>query len=411
MRVLMIAPEPFFEPRGTPISVYQRLHALSVLGHKVDLLTYHVGLDVSIPGVRIHRVPDVPFIKHVKIGPSWPKLFLDVLLFCKAIAMLLTNQYNVIHSHEDAAFFSVILATVFRTRHLYDMHSSLPRQLTNFGFGNYRPIVKLFGILERWVINTCDAVITVGADLEEYVREINPEVKQGRIENLAVHAVGATRSHCSARELVGRLELSNRLPIVYTGTLERYQGLDLLLESAIIVRNHHPEVSFIIVGGKSQQIEYWQNEVRKHQLEDCILFVGTVSPADALTFLEVAEILVSPRIDGTSVPLKIYSYLHSGKPTVATNLAAHTQVLSEDIALLVSPTQEGLAEGILKLIWDPDLRQRLGRQAQRFAEKVFDPADYQAKVDQVYQMLGASTSPLEQSGLCPAPSCTKLEGG
>jgi glycosyltransferase involved in cell wall biosynthesis len=395
MKVLMIAPEPFFEPRGTPISIYQRLHALSVLGHKVDLLTYHVGLDVSIPGVRIRRGPDVPFIKNVKIGPSWPKLFLDVLLFCKAIAMLLTKQYDVIHSHEEAAFFSVILATVFRTRHLYDMHSSLPRQLANFGFGNYRPIVKLFEMLERWVINTCDAVITVGADLEEYVRQINPAIKQIRIENLAVHTLGATRNHCSAHELVERLELSNKLPIVYTGTLENYQGLNLLLESAMIVRKHHPAVSFIIVGGKSQQIEYWQNEARKHHLEDCIHFVGTVLPAEALTYLEVAEILVSPRIDGTSVPLKIYSYLHSGKPTVATALAAHTQVLDEDIALLVAPTQEGLAEGILKLIWDPDLRQRLGRQAQRFARQVFDPGDYQAKVDQVYQMLRALIYPLE----------------
>jgi glycosyltransferase involved in cell wall biosynthesis len=409
MKVLMIAPEPFFEPRGTPISVYQRLRALSALGHKVDLLTYHVGLDVSVPGVRIHRVPDIPFVKSVKIGPSWSKLFLDVLLFCKAIAMLVTNQYDVIHSHEEAAFFSVILASVFRTRHLYDMHSSLPRQLANFSVGNYRPIVKLFEMFERWVINTCDAVITVGADLEEYVRVINPEVKQSRIENLAVHTVGATRNHCSVQELVERLELSNKLPVVYTGSLERYQGLNLLLESAIIVRRHHPEVSFIIVGGESRQIEYWQNEAGKHHLEDCIRFVGTVPPAEALTYLEVAEILVSPRIDGTSVPLKIYSYLHSGKPTVATNLAAHTQVLNEDVALLVSPTQEALAEGILKLIWDPDLRQRLGRQAQRFARKEFDPRDYQARVDRVYQMLQALPYPLEQSGPLSVPRLVELE--
>jgi glycosyltransferase involved in cell wall biosynthesis len=411
MKILMIAPEPFFEPRGTPISVYQRLHALSILGHKVDLLTYHLGLDVSIPGVRIYRVPDVPFIKNVKIGPSWSKLFLDVLLFCKAIAMLVMNQYDVIHSHEEAAFFSVILAAVSRTRHLYDMHSCLPRQLANFSFGNYRPIVKLFKMLERWVINTCDAVITVGADLEEYVREINPEIKLSRIENLAVHTFGATRRHCPAHELIEKLELSNKLPIVYTGTLERYQGLDLLFESAIIVKKHHPEVSFIIVGGNPQQVEYWQNEARKYQLEDSTHFVGTVPPAEALTYLTVAEILVSPRIDGTSVPLKIYSYLHSGKPTVATNLAAHTQVLDEDIALLVAPTREALAEGISKLIRDPDLRKRLGHQAQRFAKTAFDPADYQAKVDRVYQMFATLPYPVKQSGPYSAPCPVKLERG
>lgn len=53
MKILMISPEPFFEPRGTPISVYQRLQALSALGYQVDLLTYHVGQDVDIPGLTI----------------------------------------------------------------------------------------------------------------------------------------------------------------------------------------------------------------------------------------------------------------------------------------------------------------------------------------------------------------------
>jgi len=50
----MIAPDPFLEPRGTPISVYQWLRLLSSLGHEVDLVTYHPGEDARIPGVKIH---------------------------------------------------------------------------------------------------------------------------------------------------------------------------------------------------------------------------------------------------------------------------------------------------------------------------------------------------------------------
>lgn len=53
MRVLMIAPEPFFQPRGAPISVFFRLQALSRLQLEVDLLTYHLGEDVHMEGVRI----------------------------------------------------------------------------------------------------------------------------------------------------------------------------------------------------------------------------------------------------------------------------------------------------------------------------------------------------------------------
>jgi hypothetical protein len=33
MNILMLAPEPYFQPRGTPISVFFRLKALSAMGH------------------------------------------------------------------------------------------------------------------------------------------------------------------------------------------------------------------------------------------------------------------------------------------------------------------------------------------------------------------------------------------
>jgi glycosyltransferase involved in cell wall biosynthesis len=403
MKILMIAPEPFFTPRGTPISVHQRLLALSKLGHQVDLLTLHLGQDPTIPGVTIHRVPKVPFIKHVRIGPSWAKAVLDILLFCQAILLLIKNQYDVIHSHEEAAFFSVLLSKVFRTRHLYDMHSSLPRQLENFNFWNHWPIVKLAETLERWTINTCDAVITVGSDLEERLIAINPKMPSVKIENLALHTYNGTASHSAARELKEKIKLGNKLPIVYTGSFERYQGLDILLKSAKIVKDHHPEVSLIMVGGSPQQVEHWKNEARQLGLEGCTRFTGIVPPEEAVVYLEIAQILVSPRINGTSVPLKIYSYLYSGKAIVATDLPAHTQVLNEKIAVLVAPTQEALANGILKLVQSPDLRRRMGRRAQQFAKERFNAADYLAKVDQIYQELIPSTRPPEQAAPPPQP--------
>ena len=88
MKILMIAPQPFFTPRGTPFSVYYRTRILTELGHKVDLLTYPLGRDVHIPGLKIIRTISVPFIKNIKIGPSIKKLVLDFILFWKAAAVL-----------------------------------------------------------------------------------------------------------------------------------------------------------------------------------------------------------------------------------------------------------------------------------------------------------------------------------
>jgi len=75
MKILMIAPEPFFEPRGTPIAVLERLRVLSELGHHINLVSYHVGEEITIPHVKLMIIPKMPFIKNVPIGPSFIKFF------------------------------------------------------------------------------------------------------------------------------------------------------------------------------------------------------------------------------------------------------------------------------------------------------------------------------------------------
>lgn len=385
MKILMIAPQPFFEPRGTPISVFQRLKGLSKLGHQIDLATYHLGQDVEFSSVNIHRSLSIPGIKSLKVGPSWQKIPLDILLFLKCVSLLIRNDYDVIHTHEEAGFFSIPLTWLFNKKHLYDMHSSLPKQLVNFKFGDNRLMIGAFEYLEKLVINTCDAMITIGPDLERRVQELNPNVPKQMIENLPL---GSDEVSDEAIQLVrDRLGLDNKIAIVYTGTFERYQGISLLIESAEIVKQQSPEAVFILVGGKPNQIEELEKIVADKHLEGSVRFTGAVPIEKANLYIEMADILVSPRIEGTSVPLKIYTYLRAGKPIVATNLSAHTLVLDQETAELVEPTREAFAEGLVNLIGDEDSRRSLGDQGRKLAEEKYSQANYLAKLEEVYEML------------------------
>jgi glycosyltransferase involved in cell wall biosynthesis len=335
--------------------------------------------------VHIHRIPAVPFVREVAVGPSLIKPLLDVLLFFTAVLQLLGRRYAVIHSHEEAAFLAVFLAFVFRTRHIYDMHSSLPRQLANFGFGNHRLLVRVFERLERMVIDTCDAVLTVGTDLEAIVRAINPHTRVVTIENLPVVLKDMEGAEGSVAALKHALDLDGRRPIVYTGTFEIYQGMDLLLHSARLVVDANSKACFVVVGGKPHQVAHWQEEAFKLGLADSMRFVGTVPVEESVLYLDLADVLVSPRTGGTSVPLKIYSYLHAGKPIVATRLVAHTTVLTDEVACLVEPTKEAVAEGILALLDDPHMCTRLGNEAQAYAEEKYSFAAYKEKMRYIYQ--------------------------
>src|SRR2546427_11903202 len=68
----MIAPEPFFEPRGTPFSEFHRIRALTDLGHQVDLVTYPFGEDVTMPGLRLFRCLRPPSSAASGSGPPPP---------------------------------------------------------------------------------------------------------------------------------------------------------------------------------------------------------------------------------------------------------------------------------------------------------------------------------------------------
>jgi glycosyltransferase involved in cell wall biosynthesis len=387
MKILMISPQPFFEPRGTPISVYQRLEALSALGHEIDLVTYHVGTDVEFPNVKIHRVRKIKMIQHVRVGPSRAKILLDVLVFFKAMQLLLRKRYDVIHSHEEASFFSLFLAWIFRTRHLYDMHSVLSRQLGHFNFGNKPVFIKIFRVLETMVLKRSAAVITVGTDLEKYVKTVGSDIRVVTIENIALQAYQTSVQTDDVQKLKDKLDLGGRLPIVYTGTYERYQGLTMALECVEIVAKQYPRVIFIFVGAKNQQAREWTEIAEAMNLQDYVLFLDVVSPAECMVYLAYAAVLISPRLDGTTTPLKIYSYLHANKPIVATGITAHTQVLSPETAILVEPNKDAFAEGILRVLSDPELADCIAKNAHEFAKEKFSHQDYISKVNQIYQSL------------------------
>ena len=382
----MIAPEPFFEPRGTPFSVLGRLKALSHLGHEVDLLTYHVGQNVVLPGVKILRTPSMPFLKEVPIGPSLRKLFLDIFIFARAYRLLQEGDYDLLHTHEEASFLGSLLTRRFGIRHLYDMHSSLPQQLKNFQHTNYRVFIRLFEWLERQAINSSDALITICPALREYVRQINSHVPQMMIENMASESVTEAVSDENVQTFKAAHALNGKKIVLYAGTFEPYQGLDLLVASAQWVLRKRKDVMFLLVGGKPDQVQHYQGWVRQLGLSSHFHFTGTRPPEEVSMFVKLSHTLVSPRISGTNTPLKVYAYLQSSKPIVATNLYTHTQVLSPDMAVLVEPDSDALARGILAVLGDATLARRLSRRARELFENRYSFQTFVQKTQQVLQM-------------------------
>lgn len=385
----MLAPEPVLQPRGTPMSVYHRLRALSALGYTIDLITYPLGEAIAIPGVRVMRVWKPWGLRRIKIGPSAPKLILDFFMMFTALGCLLRRRYAAIHSHEEAVFIAAVYSRIFRIPHLYDMHSSLAQQLDNWRQW-YAPMVRgLARRMEAWAIGKSDALITICPALTEYVREVAPEKPQVTIENAAIIAGAKDEAHVAA--LRARLGLNGHPSIVYTGNFEPYQGVDLLLESFARVHRAMPQARLVIVGGREAEIAQKRAWAQAQGVAEGIVFAGTVAPDAVQGYLEAADVLVSPRVSGTNTPLKLYAYLKSGKPIVATDLYTHTQVLNADVSVLAKPEPEAYGNAMLKLLQDPELGRRIGRAGQELAERDFSEAAYRERVAKVYELLWSAT--------------------
>jgi len=383
----MIAPQPFFQPRGTPISVLHRLNALSKLGHEIDLVTYHLGQTIHFENVTYYRIPNIPFVKKIKVGPSKTKIILDLFVIFKVFKLLFKNKYDVIHSHEEAGFFCAWLAKLAGIMHLYDMHSSLPQQLTNFKFTKLKIIIKLFERLEKRTIESSDALITICPELYNYVNELFPEKKQVLIENVADNNDVFAQSNFEDIDIREKYKLNSKTVILYAGTFEPYQGLDLLIESSKEVLAKTKNVTFTLVGGNPEQVEYYRHQVKKDDLTEHYVFTGQVTPELVPKFLDVADILVTPRIEGNNTPLKIYSYLRSGKPIVATNHITHTQVLNDEVAVLTECDADSFAKGLIKVIDDEKLRNDIAKNAKALAEEKYSYESYLQKTKNIYNFL------------------------
>jgi glycosyltransferase involved in cell wall biosynthesis len=366
------------------------------LGIGVDLLTYGEGQDVEISGVRIIRIPKFASLGPAKAGPSILKLFLDGFMALWALGLLLCHRYGFVHAHEEAVFFCRFLKPVFGFKLVYDMHSSLPQQLKNFKYTDSKLLLSLFEKLEKSCLRVADVIVTICPDLSDHVSRLLPRDKKHLlIENSIFEPIklvsGSSRSNRSGssdaiQKTLAELPGGKRF-IVYTGTLEHYQGVEILIDAFSRVVAQNRDAFLVIVGGTDTQVERYSALANARGLGRSCLFTGSVSPSLARQYGRLASVLVSPRIKGTNTPLKIYQYLASGTPLVATRIRAHTQVLDDTIAVLVEPEPEDLARGILGVLNSDGAAQKTALRASRFYEQNYSRSVYQGKMKRLVEFL------------------------
>jgi glycosyltransferase involved in cell wall biosynthesis len=383
VRILVVAPQPFYEERGTPIAVRLLVETLCNFGHDVDLLVYQQGQDIEFPRLQIVRAGRPPGIQQVPIGFSWRKLVSDVWLAATMVRLLVSRRYDVVHAVEEAVFLAAAFNLFARRRLVYDMDSWMSQQMTD-KWRALQPLRSLLVGIERLAVRRATVVLPVCEDLAQVVRGwvdpqrvfLLPDVPMGDAEPSGIEE--------SLRAVAG----PEALIALYVGNLEGYQGIDLMLDGLALLPRDTP-MQTIVIGGSAADIETYRARAAQLGLGGRVHFLGPRPVANLNAYLLQADLLLSPRTLGQNTPMKVYSYMQSGKAMLATAIRSHTQVLDNECAELVAAEPEAWAAGLARLAGDVERRRRLGAAARAKAERDYSLPAYRARLQQAYAQVAA----------------------
>jgi len=382
LRILLLAPHPFYQERGTPIAVRLLAKTLAEDGHTVDLLCYHEGDDIDIhPRVTVFRSPAPPGVHGIKPGFTVKKLICDAWMGPAAMRMARERQYDIVHAVEESVFMAMRIQKRTGVPYVFDMDSSMPRQIVE-KLPWMRPVLGPMCALEGRAIRRAVAVVPVC----DYLADIARESGAREVAILRDVPMGDKQGAGDDATALDLPQLEGPV-FLYVGNLERYQGIDLMIDAFTRHCAGGGAGSLLIVGGAAGDVESYRQKVAQLDMADRIALTGPRPVALLPLLLQQADILVSPRIKGGNTPMKIYSYLASDKPVLATTIDSHTQVMTPDIALLADPTPAAFAAGMQELASEPDRAHKLGEAGADRARRDFSLAAYRQIVHDLYAKL------------------------
>lgn len=355
--VLLVMPQPFFRSTGTPMNVRMICAALADLGYRVELLTFPFGQKLPLPQVAQTEVWGLPGLTRIPIGFSHTKVVYDLLLAGLVLGRLLRRRYAAVHAVEEAAFFTLPMARLRGLPAIMDLDSDLAQQLADHQSRLARSLAPLARRLRRRVLGHSQAALTVAPHLTALVQRESPTTPVFEIRDVPLPEALEPVDEAAVSSLRHELELGPGPLAVYTGNLDRRQGVPELIEAWPEVRRACPAAQLLIVGGDPHELTAYRRLAAEcftaARDERAIVFTGKRPAAEMPAFMALADALVSPRLEPLVTPFKIYTYMASGRPIVATALPTHETVLSPASAFLVEPTPAGLAHGLIAVFADP----------------------------------------------------------
>ena len=279
------------------------------------------------------------------------------------IRLLRTRRFHCIHAHWLIPQ-GITAAIAARTK------IPVPPILTTSHGGDLYGLEG--GVFERMK----RAVVARSAAVTVVSRSMATDLRQLKVPGADIHVIPMGVD--LQRQFTPAPSKNGDASLLYAGRLVEKKGVRYLIDALPIIAKSHPKVS-LVIAGDGQERPLLQKRVAEMRLENRVSFVGAVSNTSLIELYRKADVVVFPSVvasdgDREGFGLVLVEALGCACATVVTDLPAMADIVADGKTGLVVPQKNAtrLADSVIRLLSDPQLRARIGHAGRQYVVERFD---------------------------------------
>jgi len=396
MRVLHIAPTPFFADRGCHIRIRNEIEAFKASDVKIILCTYPIGRDIE--GIDIRRTFRIPGFIRTDAGFSPFRFPADVLVFFLTLKVAWQERPDILHGHlhEGALIGWAVRCCLFwrKIPLVMDMQGSLTGELIGYGtIPQTSFLARVSSVVEQIICRMpkaffCSSVRSLGILRQRH------GVDHQRLA--LVNDVVPDRFFTVQDPAVNRTKLgipADRTVVLYSGSLLPGKGVGHILQAIDQLRSM--DLYWLLIG---YPIEDIHDQLMALSLDGMVRMTGQVAYDDLSQWLAVADIALDPKEDTSGEASgKILHYMAAGLPVVCFDTVNNRSLLGT-LGYYADTSENAFSRAILAAVHEhPTERARRGAEGRTLASRDYSLASIRNNLARQYRLLTEG----DRAGQCP----------
>jgi len=366
-KIFLVYYSSFTTKSGSNVHILELLSNLKKYTDVVLFAPGQKGIERVFSGIKYVPVIDNKYL----VQPSY-----EIMLSFYLLYSCIKSRPEILYLRQNSfPFFPIAICKIFKISSLVEVNGLVMDELSvspdSKSFA-YRVFSYLALRSERFNYRYCDRIVSVTDRLkDELVRLYSvPAEKIIVINNGANTDIFKPMDQGQARDIL-KLDDSKKY-VCFVGHLAAWQGVEFLIYSAPYILEKCPDVRFLVVGDGVMKNKLLET-ASEIGVTDKFTFTGRIPYESVPVYINAADVCVAPFIKdrnskiGLSA-LKTYEYLACGKPIVASNIPGVKDLIDLSGGGISVPSEnpEELANAVVKLISDQEMRNIMGEQGRKY---------------------------------------------